>query len=126
MFFGHDHLNLVDHVWGGVHWVYALKTGKCHYHADDRIGGTFVTMGQDREVIVDRVFETDVPEVPAVRHVKQFLESHARSRPRVGAIERGMEKGTQFTADLVSSARYIYVGNTLDGVCSSKQRSRCI
>jgi predicted MPP superfamily phosphohydrolase len=91
MFFGHDHLNLVDYVWGGVHWVYALKTGKCHYHADDRIGGTLVTIGQDREVTVDRVFETDVPEVP---QVKKFLESHAKRRPTIRAVERRMEKYT--------------------------------
>jgi hypothetical protein len=80
MFVGHDHTNRVNYVWNGVHWVYGLKTGKCSYHDDDRIGGTLITIGQDANVTVDFVLETDVPEVPEVR---EFLNRKANARPKI-------------------------------------------
>jgi hypothetical protein len=80
MFFGHDHRNLVNYRWQGVNWVYGLKTGTCSYWDRDRIGGTLITIGQDGQVTVDFVYETDVP--PTDR-VKDFVaKGKGRSRIR--------------------------------------------
>jgi hypothetical protein len=77
MFFGHDHRNLLDYVWGGVHWVYGLKTGPSSYHDDDRLGGTLITIGQDGMVDVQFVYQKYVE--PSERIKKLF----AKKRPKV-------------------------------------------
>jgi hypothetical protein len=64
MFFGHDHPNLMDYVYQGVHWVYGLKTGTSMGAAPDRIGGTLITVGQDSSVKIEFIYELDVPDSP--------------------------------------------------------------
>jgi hypothetical protein len=75
MYFGHDHRNLVNYNWQGVNWVYGLKTGLCSYWDADRIGGTLITIGQDGQVAVDFIYETDIPKLD---HVRQFLTKENR------------------------------------------------
>jgi 3',5'-cyclic AMP phosphodiesterase CpdA len=57
MFFGHDHVNLLNYNWEGVTWVYGLKTGRSYYHDEDRLGGTLITVGQDSSASVEFVYE---------------------------------------------------------------------
>jgi 3',5'-cyclic AMP phosphodiesterase CpdA len=52
MFFGHDHRNLLDYVYKGVHFVYGAKTGSSYYHDNDRLGGTLITVSQAGDVNV--------------------------------------------------------------------------
>jgi hypothetical protein len=80
MFFGHDHRNLLNYQWQGVNWVYGLKTGSCSYWDADRIGGTLITIGQDGQVAVDFVYETDIP---ITKRVRDFVaKGKGRSRIR--------------------------------------------
>jgi 3',5'-cyclic AMP phosphodiesterase CpdA len=58
MFFGHNHRNLLNYKWGGVTWVFGLKTGTSAYHDNDRIGGTLITISGKGEVEVEFVHET--------------------------------------------------------------------
>lgn len=52
MFFGHDHRNMLDYMYKGVHFVYGTKTGQSNYHDDDRMGGTLITVHQTGNVDV--------------------------------------------------------------------------
>jgi hypothetical protein len=80
MFFGHDHRNLVNYKWQGVNWVYGLKTGSCSYYDRDRMGGTLITIGQDSQVAVDFIYETDIP--PTARVLDFLSKGKGRSRIR--------------------------------------------
>jgi hypothetical protein len=44
LFFGHDHLNTLDYIYQGIHFVYGLKTGYCAYHDLDRLGAVLITL----------------------------------------------------------------------------------
>jgi hypothetical protein len=44
LFFGHDHLNTLDYIYQGIHFVYGLKTGYCGYHDPDRLGAVLITL----------------------------------------------------------------------------------
>jgi hypothetical protein len=44
MFFGHDHLNTLDYLYEGIHFIYGLKTGYCAYHEPDRLGAVLITL----------------------------------------------------------------------------------
>jgi 3',5'-cyclic AMP phosphodiesterase CpdA len=57
MFFGHDHRNLLNYVYQGVHFVYGTKTGPSYYHDDDRLGGTLITVNQAGETKVDFILK---------------------------------------------------------------------
>jgi hypothetical protein len=78
MFFGHDHRNLLDYVWGGVHWVYGLKLGPSSYHDNDRLGGTLITIGQNGTATVDFVYQEYAKPSERIRGL--FTK---RARPRV-------------------------------------------
>jgi 3',5'-cyclic AMP phosphodiesterase CpdA len=67
MFFGHDHTNLLDYVWGGVHWIYGLKTGPSSYHDNDRLGGTLITIGQDGLATIQFVYQDYVRASEGIR-----------------------------------------------------------
>jgi predicted MPP superfamily phosphohydrolase len=56
IFNGHDHLNVLDYPWEGVHFVYGLKTGPCSYHDSDRMGTTRITISGDLTVQVAFLF----------------------------------------------------------------------
>ena len=47
LFFGHDHLNILDIEYQGIRFFYCLKTGICSYYDADRIGTTLVTIFSD-------------------------------------------------------------------------------
>jgi 3',5'-cyclic AMP phosphodiesterase CpdA len=53
MFFGHDHVNMLDYEYEGIHFVYGLKTGPCSYYNDDRLGTTLITIEDDLTVTVE-------------------------------------------------------------------------
>jgi hypothetical protein len=53
IFFGHDHINMLDYAYEGIHFVYGLKTGPCDYHDADRMGATLITIGDGGAVTVD-------------------------------------------------------------------------
>jgi hypothetical protein len=53
IFFGHDHKNILDYEYEGIHFVYGLKTGICAYHDNDRTGTTLVTIKDDLTVTVE-------------------------------------------------------------------------
>jgi 3',5'-cyclic AMP phosphodiesterase CpdA len=75
MFFGHNHRNLVNYTWEGVTWVFGLKTGTSYYHDADRIGGTLITIGQDRHVDIQFIYEVGMG---VSRRVKAFAYEWAR------------------------------------------------
>jgi hypothetical protein len=66
MAIGHDHKNMVDWVWEGVHWIYGMKTGRCASFCDDRVGGTLFTVGQDSSVKVEFVYKAEIGVSPRV------------------------------------------------------------
>jgi len=53
IFNGHDHRNLLNYEWDGVHFVYGLKTGPQSYHDDERMGTTLITIKDDLSVDVE-------------------------------------------------------------------------
>jgi hypothetical protein len=55
IFNGHDHLNMLDYEYQGIHFVYGIKTGPFSYHDDDRMGTTLITIKDDLTVTVDFV-----------------------------------------------------------------------
>ncbi|MDR1788230.1 MAG: metallophosphoesterase [Treponema sp.] len=52
IFNGHDHVNVLDYVYQGIHFVYGLKTGPNGYHDEDRMGTTLITINNDLSVQV--------------------------------------------------------------------------
>jgi hypothetical protein len=52
IFFGHDHVNLLNYTYQGIHFVYGLKTGYCSYYDNDRIGTTLITINDDSTIDV--------------------------------------------------------------------------
>jgi hypothetical protein len=44
IFFGHDHLNVLDYEYQGVHFVYGLKTGYCAYNDPDSVGAVLIVL----------------------------------------------------------------------------------
>ncbi|MDR3275893.1 MAG: metallophosphoesterase [Treponema sp.] len=57
LFFGHDHLNLLDYGYQGIHFVYGLKTGPCSYYNEKRQGTTLITVRDDLSVGVEFLFD---------------------------------------------------------------------
>jgi hypothetical protein len=84
MFFGHDHRNVLNYAWGGVNWVYGLKTGTSAYHDNDRIGGTLITIGQDGNPTIQFVYEVGAK--ASERLVTRFQRRLAR--PKVRELNR--------------------------------------
>jgi hypothetical protein len=59
LFFGHDHLNTLDYLYQGIHFVYGLKTGYCGYHDPDRLGAVLITLSgsaSESNVKVDFIY----------------------------------------------------------------------
>jgi hypothetical protein len=56
MFFGHDHVNLLNYNYQGIQFVYGLKTGTCSYYNLDRLGTTLITLKDDLSVTVEFKF----------------------------------------------------------------------
>jgi hypothetical protein len=50
---GHDHVNLLDYDYQGIHCVYGLKTGPCSYSNTDRQGTTLITIKDDLSVCTE-------------------------------------------------------------------------
>jgi len=59
LFFGHDHLNILNSEYQGIRFVYGLKTGTCNYCDKDRIGTTLITLkaNQDDENTIEILIE---------------------------------------------------------------------
>jgi hypothetical protein len=89
MFFGHCHRNLVNYEWQGVRWIFGLKTGTSYYHDADRIGGTLITIGQDRNVEVLFIYEVGLEVSERVMGLAEAYTTTRRRRPKV-LYERGI------------------------------------
>jgi hypothetical protein len=59
MFFGHHHKNMFDYIYQGVHFVSGLKTGPCSDYSLDRQGTTLITIDDNKNVSIKRLFVTN-------------------------------------------------------------------